>query len=210
MAGKKIERIFRGAVSLGWLVAVPALAPLAIAQSVSLPPLDQPTWSNLSPEQRAILAPLANEWKEMNAFRRKKWLGIAARYPSMSPSEQDSVQKNMQEWARMAPEERKAAREKYKSLKKVNPEQRQAVKDKWNEYSALPQEERDRLKQNAAKPAPPKTPAKALSVTPPTPVGSIGAPLGHTTRSPISPLKPPQSTLAPKTPIGPPVTPGKD
>ena len=35
----------------------------------------------------------------MDAFRRKKWIGIAQRYPEMTPIEQASMQRNMREWA---------------------------------------------------------------------------------------------------------------
>jgi hypothetical protein len=165
------------------------------AQAV-VPPLDQPSWAKLVPEQRAILTPLAKEWDAMDAFQRKKWLGIAQRYPSMSPAEQASMQRNMRDWARLAPEERKAAREKYKKLKKIPPEQQRTVKEQWEEYRALPREERQLLRESAARTPKVKTPAKhpaasssghssmSPSITPP--------------RSPLSPIKPPQSTLVPK------------
>ena len=40
-------------------------------------PLSQPSWSELSPAQKRILAPLSGDWDKMEGFRRKKWLGIA-------------------------------------------------------------------------------------------------------------------------------------
>lgn len=147
-----------------------------------LPVFEQPGWAALTAEQRAVLAPLKEDWPTMDAFRRKKWIGIANRYADMSPAEQASIQRNMKEWARLSAEERKAAREQYKKLQKVAPEKRQAVKQKWEEYSALPQEERDRLRDAAPKRATAKPPASP----PPNP------------RSPLSPIKPPQSPLVPK------------
>lgn len=131
----------------------------------------------------------------MDPFRRKKWLGIAQRYPAMSAGEQASIQRNMQEWARLAPEERKAAREKFKTLKKAGPEQQQSVRQKWEEYQALPQEERDRLSERAARRIPPKTPIIASS---PASVSGGDPQKAGQSRSPISPLKTPQSTLLPK------------
>jgi hypothetical protein len=190
MAGKTLAR-------WGIVLCLALCGPTAPAYAV-LPQLNQPSWSALTPEQKAILAPLAKEWNEMDAFRRKKWLGIAQRYPGMSPTEQASMQRNMKEWARLAPEERKAAREKYKTLKKAAPEERQAVRQKWEEYSALPQEERDRLKKEAApRQAPPKTPAKLSNTGQSAPAPG---PATKPQRSPLSPLKPPQSTLVPKAP----------
>lgn len=172
------------------------------AQAV-VPPLDQPNWAKLAPEQKAILTPLAREWDAMDAFQRKKWLGIAQRYPSMSPAEQASMQRNMRGWARLAPEERKAAREKYKKLKKVPPEQQQTVKQQWEEYRALPREERQLLRKSAARIPKVKTPAKHPAAT-----GSVHGSMSPSIarpRSPLSPIKPPQSALVPK--AGKPVVP---
>lgn len=172
----------------------------------ALPIFEQPGWSALTAEQKAFLEPLKDDWSGMDAFRRKKWLGIAERYPEMSQEEQLSVQRNMREWARLSSEERKAAREQYKKLKKVGPEKRQAVKQKWEEYSALPAEERSRLRDLAPKRPQVKTPTK-----PPAAAQAGGKPATSPTlapkRSPLSPIKPPQSPLVPKEnkPVPPPL-----
>lgn len=187
MAGKTLAR-------WGVVLCLALWGPAEQAYAV-LPQLDQPRWAALTPEQKSILAPLAKEWDGLDAFRRKKWLGIAQRYPAMSPDEQAAMQRNMKQWAKLAPEERKAAREKYRTLKKVAPEERQAVRRKWEEYSALPQEERDRIKKEAPPRPPPKTPAKPPKADASTPLPGSGA---KPPRSPLSPLKPPQSPLVPK------------
>jgi hypothetical protein len=191
MAGKRALR----AVVLGLGFAAAGLAQAA------LPQFEQPVWSALTAQQQSTLAPLADDWATMDAFHRRKWLGIAQRYPDMTPAEQASMQRNMREWARMAPEERKLAREKYKTLKKVSPEQQQSVKQKWEEYQALTDEERGQLKAQAPKRPPiPKTPAKtAASPVVVSPGGAVVSPA-----SPLSPLKAPQSTLVPKFPPAPP------
>lgn len=164
------------------IVAAFAWAALSGPLMAALPQFDQPKWAALAPEQKRILAPLSREWDGMDAFRRKKWLGIARRYPGMSPAEQASIQRNMRDWARLAPEERKAVREKYKTLKNISPVEKQNVRQKWEEYQALPQEDRDRIQgQIAKRPSPPKTPVP--------PAQDAGTGRG-TFRSPISPLKP--------------------
>ena len=66
-----------------------------------------------------MLAPLQPEWGQLDTLRRKKWVSIADRYPTMKPAEQQRLQKRMQEWAKLTPDERRAAREKYQSLKKA-------------------------------------------------------------------------------------------
>lgn len=120
-----------------------------------VPPLQQPAWSQLTTEQKHVLSPLAADWDAMEPYRKKKWLGIAARYPSMGAEEQARIQGNMKDWARLSAEERKAAREKFKTLKKAPPETQQAVKDQWQAYRELPAEEKEKLREAAkARPVP--------------------------------------------------------
>jgi Protein of unknown function (DUF3106) len=104
----------------------------------------------------------------MDGFRRKKWLGIAQRYPSLSPDEQARMQRRMTDWAKLTPDERKRAREKYQSLQKATPEKKEAVKLKWEEYKELPESEKNRLKAEATRrPTPRPTPSKPAVATKP-------------------------------------------
>lgn len=130
-----------------WLFFIP-IASAATAE------LGQPSWAQLSPQQRHALAPLALEWNTMEAFRRKKWLGIAARYDALSAEEQTRMQRRMRDWARLTPEERKQAREKYKALQKMSPDQRESLRQNWEDYKALPPHERQRLQDEAARRSP--------------------------------------------------------
>jgi hypothetical protein len=183
----------------GWAIVWAILAGLVSGHaSAALPQFEQPGWVALTPEQKTILAPLQKEWGEMDAFRRKQWIGIAQRFPEMTPLEQASMQRNMREWARLAPEERKIAREKYKSLRRIAPEERQVVKQKWEEYSTLTDEEKERLRNKAPKQSKVKTPAKPPAVLPPE--KRVATPTVPAPRSPISPRKPPQSPLVPPAP----------
>lgn len=141
-----------------WLVAQSSLAAI-------VPPLPQPSWKQLNTEQQRILAPLSGEWDKMEGFRRKKWLGIAQRFNTLSPDEQARMQNRMKAWAKLTPEERKRARDQYLSLKKASPEKKEAVKQKWEQYKELPEAEKARLKtQAASKPTP--RPASAKPAAP--------------------------------------------
>lgn len=147
-------------------------------------PVSQPSWVELSAEQREILAPLANNWDGIDAFGRKKWIGIARHYPHMSAEEKMRTQRRMTEWANLSPEERKLARNKYKIIKKTSPEKKAEVKQKWDKYKSLPESEKLRLKKEAerkrksgfgpAKPAhtssPKSGPANSVSVPMPMPM----------------------------------------
>ena len=105
-----------------------------------------PSWSELSNQQRIILAPFSTSWNNMDAYSRKKWLAIAKRYPSMGTEEKMRTQSHMAEWVKLTPEERKHAREKYKSLSRASPNQKATLKRKWHEYQSLPESEKNRLK----------------------------------------------------------------
>lgn len=98
-----------------------------------------PDWSQLTPEQQQILAPLASDWDNFDNKRRKKWLLTAKRYPNMKPEKQQRLQAQMRDWAKLTPEQRSIARENYKKLEKQPPEKREVVKRKWRERQKLKQ-----------------------------------------------------------------------
>ncbi len=64
----------------------------------------------LTPQQQATLAPLAQDWNTMDPARRRKWIGLAERYPRMSATQQAQTQSKMREWAQLTPDQRDAAR----------------------------------------------------------------------------------------------------
>lgn len=162
-------------------------SPLSHAVVAPPPPLPQPSWAQLNTEQQRALAPLAGEWDTMDGFRRKKWLGIAQRYSSLSPDEQTRMQRRMTDWAKLTPEERKRAREKYRSLQKAPPEKKEAVKRKWEEYKGLPESERNRIKAEAVRKPSPRsaplkqavTPSPAVSSASPPPAAPVDQPTGR-------------------------------
>lgn len=148
---------------LAVFATIACLAYLPNAEAV-VPPLKQPTWLELSQEQQRILTPLAGEWDQLESWRRKKWLGIAARYSSMSEEEQARVQRRMVDWVKLSPSERRAVRDKYLNLQKAPPEHKEVLRQKWDEYKQLPDEEKQRLKAEAAQS---KVQAKTAKSRPP-------------------------------------------
>jgi hypothetical protein len=138
---------------------IPAHAGVAAAS------LAQPSWAELNPQQRQILAPLAGEWDQLESYRRKKWVGIAQRYPTMTPEEQARIRQQMTTWVHLSPEERKLARERYRTLKKAPPEKQAATRQKWEEYKELPPEEKRLLKEQAARTLPKKAAQKSVKAT---------------------------------------------
>jgi Protein of unknown function (DUF3106) len=105
----------------------------------------RPMWAELNAEQQKILAPLKADWEMLEPERRRKWIGIAKRYPTMKAQEQERIQRRMQTWAKLSPEQRRQARETYKQIVKAPPEKRSKLRQQWAEYQALPERERDSL-----------------------------------------------------------------
>ena len=123
----------------------------------------QPDWSQLTPEQQQILAPLSGDWGNFDERRRKKWLLLAKRYPKMKPEEQQRLQTQIKDWAKLTPEQRRIARENYKKLAKQPPEKREAVKQKWQEH------QRQALSKNP--PPAPAAPSGDKALPPAAPAG---------------------------------------
>jgi hypothetical protein len=107
------------------------------------PKVEGPQWASLTADQQQILAPLARDWdKHLTREQKVKWLGIAKRYPKMTPEAQKRVQTRMQKWAKLTPEQRWQARERYRNYGKAAPERRDELRHYWAEYQALPPEEK--------------------------------------------------------------------
>jgi len=138
------RRLLGGVILCFALNTVIAIEPPTTA-IIGTPP--QPGWRQLNTEQKVILAPLAKEWDKMENIGKKKWLGIADRYPNMKQADQQRMQDRMREWAKLTPEQRAKVRSSYKDFNQLPPEQKQVVKQKWDAYTNLPPEEQQRLRE---------------------------------------------------------------
>ncbi len=116
-----------------------------------------PKWSELSAVQRNSLKPLERDWSTIDADRKEKWIEIAQRIPSMTPTERERIQARMTEWARLSPNERGQARIGFQQAKQASPKDRQA---QWEAYQALPAEQKRQLQARAV-PAPAPSASKA-------------------------------------------------
>jgi hypothetical protein len=122
----------------------------------------RPLWSELSPKQQAVLAPLAADWDSLDTMRRKKWVSIANRYPRMTQDQQQRLQDRMQAWAKLTPAQRRVARENYQSLRQLPRPQRGEVKQKWQQYQQSAAQRPDSAPEDpaATEPAAPNAPDK--------------------------------------------------
>jgi Protein of unknown function (DUF3106) len=115
-----------------------ALALLASATQVGAAPEKDRRWAELGAERQGILAPLSAEWNRLEPAQRVTWLGVAKRYPKMTPIGQKRVQTKMKKWVKLTPEQRKLARENYRRISKVAPGKRGDLKQQWDEYQSQP------------------------------------------------------------------------
>ena len=132
-----------------------------------------PSWNQLPREQQQILAPIEAEWSTLDAVRKRKWIGIAQRYPQMSVEEQERLQRRMKDWASLTPEQRRAAREKYREFEQLGPDERQAVREKWEQYRQS-KADAAALPADAAKPAETPQPSADQPAAEPAPAGAAG------------------------------------
>jgi hypothetical protein len=136
------------------LAALLACAALTLNSALAEGAKPDLRWRALSAAQREILAPLASEWNRLDAASRTRWLGVAQRYPKMTPIGQKRVQTRMKKWAALTPQQREEARAKYKRMKRKNDSK--DLRREWQRYQALPAQEREAL---AAEERKRKTPA---------------------------------------------------
>jgi len=138
--------VLLGASAAWWTAqaAEPASAPVAgVTRSVE----QGPRWQVLKPAEQQALSPLQKEWAGIGAERKKKWLEVAARLPSLSQGERERIQERMAEWARLSPEERGRARLQFQEVRQLSPQDRQ---ERWEAYRALPEDQKKALAAKAS------------------------------------------------------------
>ncbi|MGV3468277.1 MULTISPECIES: DUF3106 domain-containing protein [unclassified Limnobacter] len=127
-------RIYSGMWTLG-LVFV-----LALQSTDALADTD---WSELSPKQQELLAPLKGDWNSMTDAQQERWLKVGRKYENEPEDRQAIMRERVSTWSELSPREKAAARENYKALK----EKRQGERNSsWNSYQSLDPKKRDEFK----------------------------------------------------------------
>jgi Protein of unknown function (DUF3106) len=108
--------------------------------------LDTAEWTNLTPSQRDVLAPLAAQWPSMEGSSRDKWIELANSYPHLSPAAQARIRSRMIQWAQVPAQQRGEARLRFQSSRQMSPQERQ---ERWAAYQALTPEQRQDLTRQA-------------------------------------------------------------
>jgi hypothetical protein len=143
-----------GTVVAAFLVAGHASAPAQQSSRTRAPAAVQVSqgeegvrWDSLTADQRETLTPLQREWPSIDALRKQKWIALASRFRTLSPTEQARITARMSEWARLTPSERGQARLRFEEARSVPAPDRNA---RWQAYQALPPDARQRLAERAA------------------------------------------------------------
>lgn len=101
-----------------------------------------PTWSELSAEERRVLAPLAEQFDRLDNQQRRKWRALAERGRRWSPEQLARAQSRMALWAQMTPRQRAAAREQARALREAKganaPQDRAQSWRQWSEARPNP------------------------------------------------------------------------
>lgn len=128
-------------LTLSWAAGAAHVPAVSVMESSA-----NPNWTNLTPQQQAVLRPLAAQWSSLEPSSKDKWINVASRYPQLTPQEQARVQDRMTQWAKLPPKARGEARLRFQQTRQVSAQERQ---EKWQAYQALPPDDRKALAQKA-------------------------------------------------------------
>ena len=152
-------------------MASPNAARPPAAPGAALPQAEGgPGWETLTTPQKLALYPLAERWALISEAQKRRWLALAATFPSLPEEEQAKFHARMTDWASLSVQQRNQARLNYAVTNRLAPDDKRA---QWEAYQALSEDEKRAL---AARAAPkPKGAATALRPVPPRKLAQVPA-----------------------------------
>jgi len=102
-------------------------------------------WSQLSPSEQKVLAPLKESWNQLPAGRQHRMQRGADRWAGMSAKERLKAQKRLKKWKKLGPERKKRIRERFKLFQKLSPSKRQALREQRKRFKNLSNEKQREL-----------------------------------------------------------------
>jgi len=99
-------------------------------------PLPHVPWKKVPADEKKVLAPLQNDWDQLQSVQQRKMIGAAKTYPKLAPIQQERFQERIKDWAALTPAQRHAARDKYKNLSSLPPAKQHILRERWNQKSA--------------------------------------------------------------------------
>jgi len=104
-------------------------------------------WSQLSPSQRVMLAPLQSQWDQLPPYRQQRMAAHADQWMQLPPERRAQIQQRMTRWAQMTPEQRRDAAHGEETFRAMPEADRQRVLDAYQHFQSLTPEQRKQLMQ---------------------------------------------------------------
>lgn len=105
----------------------------------------EPLWSDLSEQQREILAPFESQWNTWASDEKKVWVLLANRFPGLAPQAKGKAMLRIREWAALSPADRLVARHNYQLARERNQGERG---QEWQRYQQMTPEQQNVLRDN--------------------------------------------------------------
>ena len=106
-----------------------------------------PGWGTLTTPQKLALYPLSERWAHISETQKRRWLTLAANFPTLSPEEQKKFLDRITDWASLSAQQRNQARLNYAVTNRLARDDKRA---QWEAYQALSDSERRALAARAA------------------------------------------------------------
>ena len=104
-------------------------------------------WSQLSNDQRDLLAPLKSQWDRLPPRRQQRLAVHAQDWAQLPPARRQMIGERLQHWAQMSPQQRQAAARGAHAFRKLPDADRQRLMETYQRFQALPPEQQRALMQ---------------------------------------------------------------
>lgn len=99
-------------------------------------------WADLSPQERHVLMPFADQWSSLPEETRENLRRGAVRWVAMTPGERRHVESRFNQWRDLPPERRAEIRQRYEQFRSFSPAQQRALRRLHQRFQSLPPERR--------------------------------------------------------------------
>jgi hypothetical protein len=102
-------------------------------------------WSQLTPDEKDILSPVAHDWDSFPARKQSHMLEMAQRWKGLPPERRAEIRERIDRWQHMTPEERAEARKNQQKFQDLSPAQRAKLHDAFERFRTLPPAQKQAL-----------------------------------------------------------------
>lgn len=103
-------------------------------------------WDALSPEQQALLAPVAHSWQSLPARQRESLLRRSERLADAPEAARSRFTERLAAWQAMTPEQRRELHRQQRRFHEMPAGKRERMQARWQAFSELPEAEQAALR----------------------------------------------------------------